>query len=215
MDATLIIALIGALVTALGWLVTNLLSASSEKHRRRLIYQTKFIRQQLNQLYGPLAFLLLEGQQTFQALADCLGRDHLIDSDVETFSEPELKAWLFWIDADFFPRNEKIKQLLARSTHLIEGGAVPASFLIFLDHYNSWKINHDRWIKEEIAYSWHSKINWPEQFEKDVLETFQILKQRHARLMGLIEEDRRFFRRISFTPKKRLKARTSHASEKA
>jgi hypothetical protein len=69
MDATLIIALIGALVTALGWLVTNLLSASSEKHRRRLIYQTKFIRQQLNQLYGPLAFLLLEGQQTFQALA--------------------------------------------------------------------------------------------------------------------------------------------------
>ncbi len=111
--------------------------------------------------------------------------------------------------------NEKIKQLLARSTHLIEGGVVPESFLIFLDRYNSWKINHERWIKEGITYSWHSKINWPEQFETDVLETFQDLKQRHARLMGLIEEDRRFFRRISFTPKKRLKARTSHASEKA
>lgn len=202
MDATLLIALIGALVTALGWLVTNLLSESAEKHRRRLIYQTKFIRQQLNQLYGPLAFLLLEGRQTFQALADTLGREHLIDSDVETFSKAELQAWLFWIDADFFPRNEKIKQLLAKSTHLIEGGIVPESFLIFLDHYNSWKISHDRWLKEGVAYRWHSKIDWPEQFETDVLDTFHTLKQRHARLMGLIEEDRRFFRRISYASKK-------------
>jgi hypothetical protein len=201
MDATLLIALIGALVTALGWLVTNLLSESAEKQRRRLIYQTKFIRQQLNQLYGPLAFLLLEGRQTFQALADTLGRERLIDSDVETFSEAELKAWLFWIDADFFPRNEKIKRLLAKSTHLIEGGVVPESFLIFLDHYNSWKITHDRWLKEGIAYCWHSRIDWPEQFEIDVLDTFHTLKQRHARLMGLIEEDQRFFRRIGFTRK--------------
>jgi hypothetical protein len=200
MDVTLLIAVIGAFVTALGWLVTYLLTDAFEKHRRRLMYQTKFIRQQLNELYGPLAFLLLEGRQTFQALVDTLGRKHLIDSDVDSFSEQELKAWLFWVDADFFPRNEKIKQLLAKRTHLIEGAEVPPSYLIFLDHYNSWKISHERWIKEGIAYGWHSKINWPDQFEKDVLATFQELKQRHARLMGLMENTRSFSVGLNSTP---------------
>ncbi len=192
MDATFLIALIGAIVTALGWLVTHLLSTSSEERRQKLIFQTRFMRRQLDELYGPLTFLLLEGRQTFQALAETLGRDQLKDEDVDSFSEPELKAWLFWVDEDFFPRNEKIKKLLSKKTHLIEGGEVPKSYLMFLDHHNSWKISHDRWLKQGITYGWHSKINWPDQFEKDVLCTFNELKKRHARLMGLISEDKRF-----------------------
>lgn len=192
MEVTLLVALVGAVITALGWLVTHFLSSSSEKRLRRLIYQRKFIRRQIVELYGPLAFLLLEGRQTFQALADTLGREHLIDEDVDTFSEQELKAWLFWVDADFFPRNEKIKALLSKKTHLIEGEAVPESYLAFLDHYNSWKISHERWVKQGVKYGWRSKLNWPDQFEVDVICTFKELKKRHAFLIGLISEDKNF-----------------------
>lgn len=188
MDVTWAIAILGAIVTALGWLVTNTLSNSAENRRQRLISQMEFTRQQLEELYGPLAFLLLEGRQTFQALAETLGKDQLKDEDVDSFSEPELKAWLFWVDADFFPRNEKIKKLLSKKTYLIEGGEVPESYLTFLDHHNSWKISHERWLQQGIAYGWHSKINWPEQFERDVLYTFNALKKRHAVLIGMISE---------------------------
>ncbi|WP_126597511.1 hypothetical protein [Dictyobacter aurantiacus] len=103
-------------------------------------------------------------------------------------SDSELKTWLFWADADFFPRNEKIKKLLSKKTHLIEGGNVPESYLTFLDHHNSWKISHERWLQQGIAYGWHSKIGWPDQFENDVLCTFNELKKRHAILIGMITE---------------------------
>src|SRR5260370_11606799 len=109
MDITWAVAILGVFVTALGWLITHILSISAEDRKQRLISQIEFIKQQLEELYGPLEFLLLEGRQTFQALAETLGRDYLKDDDVASFSEQELKAWLFWVDADFFPRNEAIK----------------------------------------------------------------------------------------------------------
>lgn len=197
MDVAWAIAILGAIVTGLGWLVTNILSTSSKNRQRRLTSQIEFIRQQLEELYGPLAFLLLEGRQTFQTLAETLGKDHLKDEDVDSFSEPELKAWLFWVDADFFPRNEKIKKLLSKKTYLIEGREVPESYLTFLNHHNSWKISHERWLQQGIAYGWHSKINWPDQFEEDVLYTFNILKRRHAILIGMISEPPGFQQYIS------------------
>jgi hypothetical protein len=197
MDITWAIAILGAVVTALGWLATHSLSTSAENRRQQLISRVEFTKQQLEELYGPLAFLLLEGRQTFHALEVVLGRDHLKDEDVASFSEPELEAWRFWIDADFFPRNEEIKKLLAKKTHLIEGSEVPKSYLTFLDHHNSWKINHERQLQKGIAYGWHSKINWPDQFEEDVLSTFNELKKRQATLIGMISETPSFQQYIS------------------
>jgi hypothetical protein len=188
MDITWAIAILGAVVTAFGWLVTHILSTSAEKRRHSLISQMKFTVQQLEELYGPLAFLLLEGRQTFQAFIEAIGRDHFRNEDIASFSDSELKAWLFWIDTDFFPRNEKIKKLLSKKTHLIEGGDVPESYLTFLDHHNSWKICHERWLQQKIPYGWHSKVGWPDQFENDVLRTFSELKKRHAILIGMITE---------------------------
>jgi len=61
MDITWAVAILGAVVTALGWLVTHILSTSAENRRQRLISQAEFTKQQLEELYGPLAFQLLEG----------------------------------------------------------------------------------------------------------------------------------------------------------
>jgi hypothetical protein len=197
MDIASAIAILGAIVTALGWLVTHSLSTSAENHRQKLISRMEFTKQQLEELYGPLAFLLLEGRQTFHDLEEVLGREHLKDEDVASFSEPELEVWRFWIDTDFFPRDEEIKKLLSRKTHLIEGNEVPQSYLTFLDHYNSWKINHERQLQKGIAYGWHSKINWPDQFERDVLNTFNELKKRQAVLIGMISETSSFQQYVS------------------
>ena len=70
-----------------------------------------------------------------------------------------------------------------KHTHLIEGDEMPASYLAFLEHHNSWYLNHLRWKKEGVEYSWHSKINAPRAFEKEVLDTFKQLKARHTRAL--------------------------------
>src|SRR5436305_2131974 len=169
MDTALTVAILGASVTAIGWLVTHILSISAQRRKQRLIAQLEFTKQQLEQLYGPLAFLVLEGEQSFRDLLEVLGRNYVFLN--EYISEDDLKIWLFWVDHDFFPRHQKMVELLSSKTHLIEGESVPKSFLAFLNHHHSWKVNHERWQKQGIAYSWHSKVNAPPEFPEDVLST--------------------------------------------
>jgi hypothetical protein len=191
MDVTLTVAILGAVVTALGWLITHILSISAERRRQRLIAQLEYTKQQLEELYGPIAFLILEGQQTFRDLFAAQGWEVPLPLDKE-LSKQESQIWFFWVEHDFFPRNKKIQELLSSKTHLIEGERVPESFLTFLDHYNSWYINHLRWQEQGIEYGWHSKIGWPNSFDDDILSTFRKLKKRHAILIGMIVEARSF-----------------------
>lgn len=65
MNTALTVAILGAVVTAIGWLITHILSTSAERRHQRLIAQVEFTKQQLEELYGPLAFLILEGEQSF------------------------------------------------------------------------------------------------------------------------------------------------------
>jgi len=187
MDTALTIAILGASVTAIGWLVTHILSTSAERRRQSLLAQLEFTKQQLEELYGPLAFLVLEGQQSSRDLFATIGRNFIF---VEGYDLPEneLSVWLFWVENDFFPRDEKIKALISSKTHLIEGEKVPESFLAFVKHHNSWMMMHKRWQQQGVKYSWYAKVGWPSEFDKEVLSTFEILKKRHSILIGKVSE---------------------------
>jgi hypothetical protein len=186
MDAPVAAALVTGSVTAAGWLVSNILTIRREEQRHRTEAQLKFVERQIEELYGPLAFLLHEGRRTFEDLLDALGRRYVFQ-DAVPLSEHELKTWLYWAEAEFLPRNEKIKCLLMTKAHLIEGPVFPDTYIKFLDHANSWSINHRRWKDQQVEYSWHSKIGWPEEFEKDVLETFTRLNAVHSALLGKLQ----------------------------
>jgi hypothetical protein len=187
MYVTLAVALLGAVVTAFGWLITHILSTSAESRRLWLISQMEFIKQQLEELYGPLTFLILEGLQSFHDCNAALGWKEG-DPWREVLSEQEHQTISFWVEYEFFPRNKKILELISSKTHLIEGEGVPESFLIFIEHYNSWSIKHLRWQKQGVEYGWHSNIPWPMNFNEDVLSTFSRLKKHHADLIGMIAE---------------------------
>jgi hypothetical protein len=178
-------ALIAAVGAAAGWLVNHLLTVRREEARRRLEAQLKFVERQIEELYGPLAATLYEGRRTFLDLLDSLGRDHVFPADGELPMD-ELRTWLFWAESEFLPRNDYIKTLLRTKAHLIDGGEFPQSYVEFLDHCNSWAVNHRRWKEQHVKYSWHSKIDWPAAFESDVINTFQTLKRNHADLIGAL-----------------------------
>ena len=69
-------------------------------------------------------------------------------------------------------------------SHLVEGAEFPQSYVNFLDHCDSWAINHKRWKEQGVEYSWRSKINWPVEFERETVSTFEKLKARHSALVG-------------------------------
>jgi hypothetical protein len=180
-------AVITAVVTGVGWIVNHVLSERAERKRVRQAAQLSHVQEQLKKLYGPLAFLLWEGADTFEDLWNTLGPASIFRED-HTLTDDELQLWLFWVDHDFMPRNTTIQRLLSTNTHLIEGGEMPKSYREFLDHHNNWRIHHERWTKNGIEYCWHSKVDWPQSFEADIIATFKALMKTHDDLIGALSE---------------------------
>jgi hypothetical protein len=173
----------GSFVALAGWLVPHFLELRKDRRNHQLQAQLTFVERQIEELYGPLAASLYEGRRTFRDLLESLGRDYVF-SESDELPEGELSTWLYWAEADFLPRNEYIKTLLKSKAHLIDGAEFPDSYVEFLDHCNSWAISHKRWLEQQVEYNWHSKVDWPDAFENQVIATFQSLKRRHSDLLG-------------------------------
>jgi hypothetical protein len=182
MNTALAVAAITAAITALGWLVTSALTNRREREARAVGALLAHTERQLERLYGPLEFMRVEGHQLFHDLLSDLGR-HFVFPPSGQLAAEELRRWLFFLEHSAMPRNERIRQLLEDNTHLIEGNELPDSYRRFLEHYGSWKLDHLRWQREGVEYAWHSRINWPTDFDRDIHETFQSLKERHALLL--------------------------------
>lgn len=189
LEPAITVAIIAAAVSVVGWIVNYIFTSAAERRRALRASRLSHIQQQLELLYGPLAFLIYEGRRTWSDLLEKLGREHVFMQ--HELPKEELNLWLFWVDHDFMPRNSAIEALLASNAHLIDGVKLPDSYVAFLDHHNSWHIEHLRWKEEGIPYSWHSKENWPDQFENEVLSTFERLMGEHGRLIGVIGDPRR------------------------
>ncbi|KOV78290.1 hypothetical protein ADL01_15205 [Streptomyces sp. NRRL WC-3618] len=185
MDSTFLAALIAATVTAGGWLANHLLSARADVKRRKAEARLTHVENQLEQLYGPLLFLVKEGRSAWMDFLDTLGRNYVFASGIP-LSPEERDLWLFWVDHEFMPRNEAIQDLLAAKTHLMAGDQMPDSYLAFIHHHNSWRVTHQRWKEREVEYSWKSKANWPDSFETDVIATYERLKNLQIQMAGLV-----------------------------
>jgi hypothetical protein len=185
MDVALIVASITAAVSIAGWAVNHILTTRRETRNSQRAAYLKYVERQLEELYGPLAILVAEGSQAFRDLLGSLGRNYVFRGDAP-LPPDEWKTWMFWVENEFLPRSAKIKDLLMTKAHLVEGNMVPTSYLRFLDHYNSWSINHSRWQREGVEYSWRSRINYPGEFSTEIMATLQSLKSRHAELVAAV-----------------------------
>jgi len=175
--------LVIAVVSGIGWMIARVLGSRADRTRQQIIWQLEFIQRQLEELYGPLEFLLVEGEGTFRVLLSQLGRSYVFDAQ-DQISGNDLKTWLFWAESDLMPRNRQIRELLATKAHLIDGKELPPSYTEFLLHHSSWEIAHKRWKDQSVTYNWHSHTNWPREFAKDVRHSFFRLKEEHANLLG-------------------------------
>jgi hypothetical protein len=182
-DATIVVAVLAGTVTAIGWVVDHRLSERRELTRIAIEAQLRHIESQLEDLYGPLVFYLHEGEQAFEDLRATIGQDGVLYIEDGELTDPIVSTWLYWAENVFMPRNEAIVQLLKTKAHLVDGPTFPASYVEMIHHHHSWMIRHRRWRDEAVRYSWRSNIEWPADFQVDVPQTFEGLKQRQAELL--------------------------------
>jgi hypothetical protein len=205
------IGLVGLALPVIGWFITSSLQSAREVRQQRIAAVIDHTREQLEELYGPLLTLLIEGEQAWQACLRSFGRDptdphasewmqNLLegrDPGGRSLSQEEIDGWVFWIEHAFFPRNDRIQELLASKAHLIEGPPdewiIPRSYTQFLEHHNGWKLRHLQWEKQGRPYPWCWTTSWPDSFFGEVRTTYNTLAQRHNEFLkaqrtdGLIE----------------------------
>jgi hypothetical protein len=182
MDTNIFIATMTASLTLAGWLINHVLTGRREMTNQQLSASLTYVERQLEELYGPLAFLTIEGRNAAMDVVEALGREPVFGARENSLNEKEVTLWLFWVENDFLPRNERIQQLLMTKTHLVEGDKLPLSFVEYLHYHNSWRMSHLRWKQENIEYSWRSPASWPTSFSEEVLNTFKVLKIRHNKI---------------------------------
>ena len=176
MDTALLIAIITATASILSWVINSIYSSWKTKRKEKFEARLQFIDKQLEELYGPLAFLVHEGENSFKSIFKTNRKKWVSLKGDDPIPKEQLELWIFWVENDFFPRNEQIKHLLMEKTHLIEGAKVPDSHLQFMEHYNTWKLDHQRWKEDGVDYPFISRVNFPDEFNGEVLETFSSLK---------------------------------------
>ena len=199
MEAALIGALIGSVVTMFGWIANYRLNRhylkqqydlEFTKHDRteRLLAAIRHKEQQMEKLYGPLAFRVKEGERAYSEVLHLLGRKSVFVGD-ETLSPADWDIWIFWVERFFMPNNAKIVSLIRENAHLIEGDGIPPSFSEFLDYHYSWKLHHQQHMEQKSDYSGHARFDWPKPFSEHVLATLENLKASHSGFMAELEAD--------------------------
>lgn len=185
--ATIISAAIATVFAAVGWVVNHILTGYRDRQNQQSAAALKHIERQLEELYGPLAFLAWEGRRTYEDLKQILGRGHS-ENIFPLRNEQERDTWLFWLEKDLFPRHNRVQELLMSKTHLIEGSKMPDSYIKFLDYHNALKIDHLRWKERGIEYPEKPRVPFPYEFEGDILAAFESLKKQHARYLKKLSQ---------------------------
>ncbi len=159
------------------------------ERRRELLPQVpgaerRHVQRQIEELYGPLVRGNRESWLAMQGLLMELGRPSVFPLDPAK-EEGELALWQLWCDEVFAPGNEALRLTIKRGLHLVEGTEMPAGFLAFLDHWNSWKMERLRAKVQRVSCGIRSKSRFPvEEYGEAVDETFAELTSRWVRLRG-------------------------------
>lgn len=77
MNTSIVVALIAGAVSAVGWMVNHILTDRRDREQKRTEALLKHVERQLEELYGPMAFLLYEARRAYQDLLDTLKRDYV------------------------------------------------------------------------------------------------------------------------------------------
>src|SRR5207244_3283355 len=154
----------------------------------------KYVSDQLQFLYGPLFALNTAGDRAVGELRRRKGSRFFFEPGGR-YSESDIREYRLWMTEVFMPINLKIERTITENAHLIEGSTMPESFGDMLAHIASYKATIKTWPDNppsgEIDYDDAVLQNtallpYPPNFPGAIDETFNRLKGRQARLLGVL-----------------------------
>ena len=163
----LYVGFLAAIVTAIGWVITNYLAKNKEDRVRQLEATKKHLERQIEEFYGPLFNLVHQivvcnhVQHEILYSKDSKGNSIKSDSDAD-------KVRQFFQDYYFIPLHDEMIRILKTRLYLIEGAEMPDSFYKYLRHSIQEQVQGTLWRKHGVDTSHVRGLPYPDEIYKDV-----------------------------------------------
>jgi hypothetical protein len=95
-NPTVIVALLGAVVTVIGWAVTNIYSTIHEASTRRQLARLEHLRKRIEEFYGPLVGIIRQTFVVYEIASQVLPTNDHGDIDHSKFQGKDIDAWRFF-----------------------------------------------------------------------------------------------------------------------
>ena len=177
------VALIAAVVVMLGWVVTNNLAFRNLNRARRLEAKLQHVRQQIQELYGPMLGLLRERQLVYEIMTKRLPTrpDGKIDRDA--FDADHSVIFNFLVEEYLMPINKQISTLLREKNHLLATLTLPETFQQFQNYRAYVETLHILWKRTGKESRMVTGRGWPDGIEVEVQGVLTTLRAEHDRLI--------------------------------
>ena len=168
--AAILIALLTALVTVIGWYVTYAYTKRREDRTRRIELRLRYLQRQIEELYGPLYSLILQIFNVWEVRERLVGAD---GTRLATEHRDRVEKYLW--EEYFFPLHKEIRDLLRTKLYLLDGHEIPPSFEQYLQHSTQEACQIRLWSDLGIDTRHISGVEWPPEFDENVTATLRHL----------------------------------------
>jgi len=182
--SALIGALVGGVITILGWFASYHFSQKSDKKNRQREAAIQHLEQQIEELYAPLWGLILQSEVIYAVLRDILPATQDGAIDYSRVGEEDAEILNYFKDNFLRSLNVRISDLIRSKVHLLESGDIPDSFKDYLSYHAQSETLHRLWKDKGISnLGVVPSRRWPTQFNVDVAETLERLRGRYQELL--------------------------------
>jgi hypothetical protein len=183
MELTLLVALVAAAATALGWLVTYWFNRSLAMRKDHL----DLVNRQLSDLYGPLYLSCKAGRAAYETLLSKVGRTKGIFDEESPPTDDEVREWFHWMKTVLGPINDRREELILKSSHLILEDQVPKCIVDFASHAAAYRALLSKWEQGDLSER-YSTVPFPDELDNYAEVSFRKLKQEQARLLKRLHQ---------------------------
>jgi hypothetical protein len=178
-------ALVGGVVTVLGWITNYYLGRSKDIDIRQREARLRYIQQQIEEFYAPLWSLAEQSRIVHEVARQRLPIRADGFTDSSRFTPQDDEIYRFFNENYYLQINSQIAEIIRKKVYLLYDGILPQSFTDFFEHQIISESLYQLWKEKGIDSSIVKGKAYPPQFNKDIKATLDDLRQQYTHEINL------------------------------
>lgn len=173
---TILIALIAAAVSVVGWFVGSYLKYRTDDRNRRTQESVKFLERQIEEFYGPLFNVVTQ----IRICSDVLEK---LENKATSVNRPidELFRIRHFFHVNYFTElHNEFNRIIRSKLHLIEGVRLPESYYLYSTHTVQEHAQLTMWDEMKLDTSYLKGEPYPDEVFDDLEKVLDSLMAKYA-----------------------------------